>query len=404
MRIIVTGNIGCGKSTVCQALQERLPGYEMASIDDLVRTLYTDPDFQQELITRFGTTDRKQVAQIVFADPDARHRLERLTDALLAQQVTELFARPNIIIEFPLFFEMGYLRGKDMVVLAVVCDESLQQTRVMARDGLDAAAYQARASSTLTQKTKAAFSDLALDTGLPPEELSAALDALPAACRRQVLRRRCNNFFMTPAIWPLIEQAYTESHRAYHTLDHLYELFERLSAHRQERWWPAVELAIWGHDFIYSTAPGIYRNNESASADVFDALIWERCPTAWRWSYGGLSDVAQELIRATTDHALSDTIIPQFRRAAALFLDADLAILADSPEKVDAYDRAIAFEWGQNPAAPDEGYRAERLEVLARLAARPTLFLSEEFAGLTAAAQNNLARLISRYQLQGSLS
>ena len=40
MRIVVTGNIGCGKSTVCQALVGRLPGYDFVSVDDLARGLY----------------------------------------------------------------------------------------------------------------------------------------------------------------------------------------------------------------------------------------------------------------------------------------------------------------------------------------------------------------------------
>lgn len=40
MRIAVTGNIGCGKSTAVQRLATLLPGYRVASIDDMVRSLY----------------------------------------------------------------------------------------------------------------------------------------------------------------------------------------------------------------------------------------------------------------------------------------------------------------------------------------------------------------------------
>ncbi|MGN4225388.1 hypothetical protein ACS0Y6_36385, partial [Burkholderia gladioli] len=92
--------------------------------------------------------------------------------------------------------------------------------------------------------------------------------------------------------------------------------------------------------------------------------------------------------------ALAD---PSRQQAAALFLDADLAILAATPERLLAYDREIALEWGQAPAAPSAPFRDGRLRALMQLRSQTPLFLSDEFAPLTTLAHVNLDRLIRLY-------
>ncbi len=102
---------------------------------------------------------------------------------------------------------------------------------------------------------------------------------------------------------------------------------------------------------------------------------------------------------ATKSHRLPASALadPSRRQAAALFLDADLAILAATPERLLAYDREIALEWEQAPAAPSAPFRDGRLRALMQLRSQTPLFLSDEFAPLTTLAHVNLDRLIRLY-------
>jgi dephospho-CoA kinase len=82
----LTGNIGCGKSTVGALLVER-HGAEYLDADVIVRELYAPatPEtraiaerFGRELLQPDGTIDRRRLGDLVMADPGARLALERL--------------------------------------------------------------------------------------------------------------------------------------------------------------------------------------------------------------------------------------------------------------------------------------------------------------------------------------
>lgn len=95
MRIAITGNIGCGKSTVTQMLAARLPGYFVGNIDEAVRSLYADADYQARVLAEFGTADRKAISDILFADPVAKERHEALTMAFVRPKVDALLTAPE---------------------------------------------------------------------------------------------------------------------------------------------------------------------------------------------------------------------------------------------------------------------------------------------------------------------
>ena len=62
MKIVVTGTIGSGKSTLCAALATRLPGFSVVSVDDIVRSIYDDADFLTHLSNDFGVVSRKEAS------------------------------------------------------------------------------------------------------------------------------------------------------------------------------------------------------------------------------------------------------------------------------------------------------------------------------------------------------
>ncbi|MEK6349333.1 MAG: hypothetical protein V4764_17750 [Burkholderia sp.] len=161
----------------------------------------------------------------------------------------------------------------------------------------------------------------------------------------------------------------------------------------------AIELAVWAHDAIYATRLPDYADNETRSAQWLVELAAECCEPGWRSEHAGEIEFARELVIATRAHRLPASVAgdPGRQHAAALFLDADLAILAAPPERLLAYDRDIGREWGQAPGAWSDAFREGRCRALRQLRAQAPLFMSAEFAPLTAAAHANLDRLIRLY-------
>ncbi|EGD04273.1 hypothetical protein B1M_12285 [Burkholderia sp. TJI49] len=215
----------------------------------------------------------------------------------------------------------------------------------------------------------------------------------------RALRTSCDACFGTPAVWPLVERAYGEPQRFYHTLAHLAELFAHLAPYRTEPLWPAIELAVWAHDIVYATTLPDYADNEARSAQWLASVTAELCSEAWLHAHESHLSIAHALVLATKSHRLPDTFAadPERLRAGRLFLDADLAILAAEPDRLREYDRAIAREWAQDPDAPSPAFRAGRKQALEQLRAQSPLFRSTEFAPLTPIAQRNLDALILAY-------
>lgn len=71
----------------------------------------------------------------------------------------------------------------------------------------------------------------------------------------------------------ILEAAYNEPHRHYHTLGHIKSMFEQLSAIQPESLFSACEIqilhmAIWFHDIVYDTSSTV-GTNEYRSALKF---------------------------------------------------------------------------------------------------------------------------------------
>ena len=161
-------------------------------------------------------------------------------------------------------------------------------------------------------------------------------------------------------------QAYAEPGRGYHDQEHLREVLERVDELAAVDPRPldlqAIRLAAFFHDAVYRTDPpgrgqAAEPSNEEASA---------------RWAERALADRPQlavrvaGLVRATTTHEAA----PDDAEAEVL-LDADLAILAATPERYGRYVAGVRTEYAW-VAEPD--FRAGRAQVLRDLASRERLF------------------------------
>lgn len=151
---------------------------------------------------------------------------------------------------------------------------------------------------------------------------------------------------------------WNEPHRHYHDLAHLREvvlILEQL-AHEGYDGGPAAVLAGWFHDAVYRGDPGA---DEEASA-VLAADALSGLGVANR-----LTGRVATLIRGTARPGVPDDA------AAAALGDADLAVLAGSPQRYKRYATAIRREYAH---IPDEAFRDGRARVLAGLLALPAIY------------------------------
>jgi dephospho-CoA kinase len=119
LTVAVTGGIGAGKSAALAAFARR--GVPTLSADEVVhRLIGEDPEVRAALEERLGTTDRAEIAEVVFADPEQLAWLESLLHPRVRDATEEWLARrdaPVAVVEVPLLYETGGDARFDRVVV-----------------------------------------------------------------------------------------------------------------------------------------------------------------------------------------------------------------------------------------------------------------------------------------------
>jgi dephospho-CoA kinase len=139
--------------------------------------------FGPEVLGTDGELDRKRVGSLVFADPDARKRLNAITHPIVRRLSQERFAAlerqgvPLAGYDVPLLFEVGLGQVLRPVVV-VAASEETQLARVQARDGLSEAEARARLAAQLPLAQKRALADHVIDNDGSREDLSRQVDEL----------------------------------------------------------------------------------------------------------------------------------------------------------------------------------------------------------------------------------
>lgn len=164
MRFVVTGNMGCGKSTVVQMMRGMLPTYQLFDFDKIVHGLYDDPELQMGLLIQFGTSDRKEISDIVHASSVKMATLEKMFNYHILLHVEAAFEQEDIILDIPLYFE--YIADKGLPVdgvVCVTCEPEKQRSRIRSRNGFDDAKIDSILAKQLSQQEKAARSNYVID-------------------------------------------------------------------------------------------------------------------------------------------------------------------------------------------------------------------------------------------------
>jgi pantetheine-phosphate adenylyltransferase len=149
----VTGNMGSGKTTLCEKLVEygTKKGVEISHIefDKLVHSVYIEntelgQEIRRSLVKNFGeevvsgnAINRRKLAEIVFGDEEKRALLaEILRIPSMVRLEEELKTKKGIVlVDAAYFTEYNMLPIVNNNILLVTCDEEERLRRIQARDG-----------------------------------------------------------------------------------------------------------------------------------------------------------------------------------------------------------------------------------------------------------------------------
>jgi len=168
----ITGGIGSGKSTVAKMLGEL--GAYVIDADQLARQI-VEPGkpawhkiknyFGDEALNPDQTLNRKKLAEIVFANPEARKKLESFTHPRIGEEIMKELAKaqeqncPLAVVDAALLVESASADWLRPLIL-VVADEESRVERVCGRDACGAEEVRARVrnqASDAERRKKAEF-------------------------------------------------------------------------------------------------------------------------------------------------------------------------------------------------------------------------------------------------------
>lgn len=170
----LTGNIATGKSTVARMLA-RL-GATVIDADKVAHEVMRAgtpvhaaiaATFGQEFLGEDGEIDRARLGSVVFADPDALARLERIVHPAVIEEVgrrTAAAPAPVVVVEAIKLIEAGMAVGCDSLWVTT-CPAELQVRRLMADRRLSRGEAELRVQMQPPQEEKIARADVVIYTG-----------------------------------------------------------------------------------------------------------------------------------------------------------------------------------------------------------------------------------------------
>jgi dephospho-CoA kinase len=185
----LTGGIGSGKSTVARMLVAC--GAHLVDTDAIARAL-TLPggaampalaaSFGQQAVAADGALDRSHMRQLVFADPQAKARLEAILHPLIGQQAqlqAQAAAGRPVVFDVPLLTESSHWRRRVQRVLVVDCSVDTQVQRVATRPGWTADAARHVIAQQATRAARRGIADAVIfNDGLALGALETEVQAL----------------------------------------------------------------------------------------------------------------------------------------------------------------------------------------------------------------------------------
>lgn len=176
--------------------------------------------------------------------------------------------------------------------------------------------------------------------------------------------------------WNDIEKNYSDKHRHYHNLNHLFSIYsETIKLQGFIKDYDVFIFTLFYHDIVYDP---LRNDNEKLSALKFEEVISHT-------TFGQAQNV-KEMIEATKYHEYSN------EEDVNIFLDCDLLILGSSDIKYKEYMNNIRKEFH---IYPDNIYAAGRIKVLEHLLSLPSIYKTYYFKQYEANAIKNITSEIN---------
>ena len=218
LHVGLTGGIAAGKSVVCDRFEEL--GITVVEYDQLSRTV-VEPGtpglaavvaaFGERVLALDGTLDRSKLGHIVFADDEARERLEQIIHPLVIERGSALDAAAEargeklIIHSIPLLVEAIGAEVFD-VVIVVDAPMEIRLARLIHHRGMKRAEAWARIDAQTDDHVRMAAADVVFDGSGTVEGLRAQVDAWVEDVRRNGVSYRPNpergKFLITEDVVP----------------------------------------------------------------------------------------------------------------------------------------------------------------------------------------------------------
>jgi len=188
MKVIgLTGNIGCGKSTVAGMLRDA--GVATIDADAMAREIrHNDAEARSEILARFGTFEADALAREVFSDADALRDLEAILHPRIRGAVRARLAELDeggvevAAVEVIKLIESPLADACDEIWV-VRCEETDAIRRLAESRGMDEETARRRLASQSSQDEKLAVADVVVDGSAPIEETRRQVEQGLAALR-----------------------------------------------------------------------------------------------------------------------------------------------------------------------------------------------------------------------------
>ena len=178
----LTGNIGCGKSSVSTIFMEN--NIKVVDADIVARQIFDDKNLLNEVFSTFGKSIRNQdgslnrraLGNIVFNDDEKLILLNNLTHPKIKQKIlskVEEYKNQGekiVVIDAALLIEDDYIPYIQKLIL-ITCRKEIQINRIIARDNCTKKEAISRINSQMSQEEKVKFADYIIDNSNSFEEL-----------------------------------------------------------------------------------------------------------------------------------------------------------------------------------------------------------------------------------------
>lgn len=192
-RIALTGNIGCGKSTVGRMFEEM--GARVLDADRIIHSFYREGHpvmlevvriFGKEILDGEGNINKKKLAQLVFSDREKLRRLESITHRALYRELERIYKtlEPGeiVIVEASLFIEKGTHKDYDKTVV-VFAPYKVCKDRAL-RKGFSEEDFKRRWENQMPIEEKVKYADYVIDNSGSLENTRAQVESVFEKIRR----------------------------------------------------------------------------------------------------------------------------------------------------------------------------------------------------------------------------